>query len=74
MSPESASGLKAGGELRGNPLRWSVSAGEDMLGSRRLEPGGSRDENPRVQGKPRAKGESINHVCSSSLNGDSEAH
>jgi hypothetical protein len=74
MSPESASGLKAGGKLRGNPLRWTGSAGEDMLGSRRLEPGGSRDEDPKARGKPRAKGESISHTGSSLSNGDSEAH
>jgi len=74
LDPESASGSKVGNKLWGKPLRWSVSAGEDMLGSRRLEPGGSSGENPTAQGKPRAEGENISHMCSSHLNGDSEAH
>lgn len=60
-------------ELMGNPLRWVASAREDMLGFRRLEPGGSGSENPRAQGKPRAEGEKVSHELPSCPDGDSEA-
>jgi hypothetical protein len=73
LNPESASDARLGNEFTGNPLRWVVSAGEDMLGFSRQEPSGLDDEDPRVRVKPRTEGESVSHERTSHLNGDSGA-
>jgi hypothetical protein len=59
LDPASALGSAQDSSSQEKPLRWTESAREDMLGSCRQEPGGSGAEAPRVQGKPRAKGERV---------------
>ena len=56
-NPESASDLKQGNELMGNPLRWEKSTGEDKPGFSRQGPGGRSSKDPRVRVSLRTKGE-----------------
>jgi hypothetical protein len=53
--------MRVGNKLRGNPLRWHSSPGEDKRGIGRLIPSKSSLENPKGRGILRPKGENASH-------------